>query len=207
MTMDVTVAICTWNRADLLRQTLERLTQMACPSNRTWELLVVNNNCTDGTDAVLESFRNRLPLRWIFEAQPGLSHARNAAIKEARGTWIVYTDDDVLVEPGWVAALLKTAERFPQAAAVGGPIEPWFPTPPDPAIVAAFPMAAKGFCGLDHGPEEHVLTDVDEEIYGANMAFKIAAIGTLRFDADFGPTPSSKVTGDESNFVRRVRSG
>src|SRR5215467_3645713 len=109
--MDVTVAICTWNRAELLRQTLEQFTNITSPSGQTWELLVANNNCTDATD-------------------------------------------DVLVDRDWIVEFLNTAKRFPEAAVVGGYIEPWFPASSDPAVLAAFPIAAKGFCGLDHGSEE-----------------------------------------------------
>jgi hypothetical protein len=51
--MHVTVAICTWNRAGLLAQTLEQMRQLVIPPGVTWELIVVNNNCTDDTDQVI----------------------------------------------------------------------------------------------------------------------------------------------------------
>lgn len=73
--MLVTVAICTWNRAALLDQTLAELGQMRIPDGVDWELLVVNNNCTDATDAVLVRDASRLPLRRLFESQPGQSRA------------------------------------------------------------------------------------------------------------------------------------
>ena len=100
--MRVTIAICTWNRCDLLRQTLERMTGLMQPPGTEWELLVVNNNCTDGTDQVLSGFEGRLPLRRVFESRPGQSNARNAAVGAARGEFILWTDDDVLVDPNWL---------------------------------------------------------------------------------------------------------
>ena len=51
--MFVTVAICTWNRAALLNQCLQQMTQLKIPDGVQWELVVVNNNCTDTTDSVL----------------------------------------------------------------------------------------------------------------------------------------------------------
>src|SRR5436309_3023469 len=78
--MHATVAICTWNRSQLLRQTLDQFLDLAIPAGMTWELLVVNNNSTDDTDVVLAEFESRLPLRRLFEREPGLSHARNAAL-------------------------------------------------------------------------------------------------------------------------------
>ena len=57
---------------------------MTAPVGADWELLVVNNNCTDATDAVVASFVDRLPVRRLFEATPGLSTARNLAVREAK---------------------------------------------------------------------------------------------------------------------------
>ena len=50
--MEITVAICTWNRARLLDETLTHLAELVVPSGLEWELLVINNNCTDHTDEV-----------------------------------------------------------------------------------------------------------------------------------------------------------
>src|SRR5690348_908357 len=97
----LTVAICTWNRARALRTTLEQLTRVRVPAGAAWELLVVNNNCTDDTDAACREFETRLPIRLLHEPTPGQSHARNLAIRESRGAYIAWTDDDVLVDEGW----------------------------------------------------------------------------------------------------------
>src|SRR5512134_131488 len=105
--MDLTVAICTWNRGELLRKTLEQMTELVVPPGVTWELLVVNNNSTDHTDAVAAGFRRRLPLRYLVEPTPGKSNACNLAVREARGDYILWTDDDVLVSPQWLAAYCR----------------------------------------------------------------------------------------------------
>ena len=202
--MDVSVVICTWNRAELLAQTLERLTAVSVPSNIVWEVIVVNNNCTDSTDDVISLFAERLPLRRVFEATPGLSHARNSALRQARGQWVLFTDDDVLVEREWIGACVEVARRFPEAAVIGGPIDPWFVVPPDPALIEAFPIAGRGFCGLDRGPRERVLND-DEDVYGANMAFKKDRIDGQWFNAALGVTPASLIGGEETDYIRRVR--
>src|SRR5512143_830758 len=100
----LTVAICTWNRSALLEQTLERMTRLVAPSGCTWELLVINNNSTDATESVIARFEARLPIRGVFETQPGLSNARNRAVREAGGEYVLFTDDDVLVDPDWLVA-------------------------------------------------------------------------------------------------------
>src|SRR6185437_10384951 len=108
----ITVAICTRNRARLLRQTLEQMTRLAIPRAVTWELIVVENNCSDDSVGVLSEFRDRLPIRAISEETLGLSNARNAAVASARGQYIVWTDDDVLVDEGWLTAYVSAFERY-----------------------------------------------------------------------------------------------
>ena len=83
--MHVTVAICTWNRARLLDQTLTGLHALRIPEGITWELLVVNNRSTDDTDAVISRHADTLRLRRLCEPKQGLSNARNCAVRAARG--------------------------------------------------------------------------------------------------------------------------
>src|SRR5688572_32298959 len=99
--MDATIAICTWNRSDLLEKTLVHMQQLAVPAGVSWEIVVVNNRCTDNTDEILAKYIGALPLRRVFEDKQGQSHARNAAAVAARGDLIIWTDDDVLVDAQW----------------------------------------------------------------------------------------------------------
>lgn len=105
--MLITVAICTLNRAELLRRTLDLLAAMRLPDHLDWEVLVVDNGCADHTDAVIEAFAGRLPIRREFEPRRGHTPARNHAVDAAKGEYIVWTDDDVVVDPGWLAALCR----------------------------------------------------------------------------------------------------
>ena len=202
--MKVTVAICTWNRSALLRQTLEQFRELASPRDVDWELLVVDNNSTDDTCRVADAFVDELPIRYVFESTPGLSPARNRALKESVGTHVIFTDDDVLVDPNWLTALLDTWRRFPGAEMIGGPIEAWFPVEPDPMFIRAFPFLAAGFCGLSRDPVERVL-DSHEQIHGANFGVRLSGLRGKQFDPAFGPTAGKVVNGDEFELTRRVR--
>src|SRR5438067_1333131 len=113
--MKLSIAICTWNRATLLEQTLASIASATVPT-AAWEVIVVNNNCTDETEAVLERFLSLLPLKRVFEGAPGLSNARNAAIKAASGDYLIWTDDDVLVGTDWLVAYERAFTRWPDAA-------------------------------------------------------------------------------------------
>jgi glycosyltransferase involved in cell wall biosynthesis len=98
MSEKVSVIIWTWNRAALLDQTLERMHQLRIPEGVRWELVVVNNNCTDHTDELIARHASRLPLVNLHEAQPGKGHACNLALAHASGDLVAWTDDDVLVD-------------------------------------------------------------------------------------------------------------
>lgn len=199
----VTVAICTWNRSALLRQTLEQMTRLLVPAGLRWELLVVNNNSTDATAEVASSFIGRLPVRVVDEPLAGLSHARNRALLECRSDLIIFTDDDVMVEPGWLAAFLGATSRHPDVTAFGGPIDPWFPERIDPVIIEAFPIVASGFCGLNHGEEERLLAP-DEEIYGASMGFRRSKLAGMTFNPDLGALGTTARVGEETEFLGRL---
>jgi len=203
--MQISVAICTWNRASLLRQTLEQFRQLHVPAHVTLDLIVVDNNSTDSTKHVVNEFVGALPIRYEFEREPGLSPARNKALDVTRAELLLFTDDDVLVAPNWLAACVAAYEQYPDAGAFGGPIFPWFPVQPDPVLSAAFPMLARGFCGTNY---ERTLGPLDEELspIGANMAFRVAAVGDLRFDPRHGPKEAEhRGGGDELDFIERLR--
>src|SRR5437773_636743 len=95
--MFLTIAICTFNRAESLRRTLRSLAALRVPDYVDWEIVVVNNNCTDHTEDVIAAFSDRLPIRRELELQSGLSWARNRAVHTAQGNYIVWIDDDVVV--------------------------------------------------------------------------------------------------------------
>ncbi len=203
--IQVTVAICTWNRCELLRQTLEQMTRLLIPVGLEYEILIVDNNSTDATEQVVTDFAGRLPVRRIFESRPGKSFACNRAMEEARGDYILWTDDDVLVAETWLAAFMAGAQQFPDAAAFGGTIVPWFTAPPDPEMCDAFPALGTGFCGLERTMSSGVLSD-EEHIWGANMAFRRRAVEGLSFDTAFGPSPYVVGGGrDEVTFIRQLR--
>jgi glycosyltransferase involved in cell wall biosynthesis len=166
MATSVTVVICTWNRARLLSQTLESFLGVRIPEGLSWELLVVNNNCTDNTDQVVGQYADRLPIVLCHEPQPGKSNACNCAIKQARGEFILWTDDDVLVEPDWVSATLNAFKEH-QAHLVFGKVLPWWEAEPPAWFSSQFDGM---FALLDYGNESFVITDRRHQPFGVNMA-------------------------------------
>jgi glycosyltransferase involved in cell wall biosynthesis len=104
----LSVCICTYNRSQSLARTLDSLSIPTGDAACT-EVLIVDNNSTDGTAQVAESFRIKLPIRRHMETRQGASHARNRAVAEFCGDLLLFTDDDVRLEAGWLAAYLEAS--------------------------------------------------------------------------------------------------
>jgi hypothetical protein len=204
--MIVSVAICTWNRARLLEGTLAGFVELSIPPGVEWELLVVNNNCTDETDEVIARFEGRLPIRRFQEPDPGLSRARNRAIAEASGELLLWTDDDVLVDEDWLASYVQAATRFPSAAFFGGVIEPQFEVEPPAWIVCNTARLADPFAILQLGPETRALGN-GEVVLGANMAIRAWAFRDFQFDVRFGVRGASRIGGEEVYVQELVEQG
>lgn len=204
--MRITVAICTWNRAPMLRQTLEQMTRLVVPVGVEWELLVVNNNCTDDTDAVLASFAGRLPVRRLFEPEAGQSNARNHAVREAAGDYILWTDDDVLVDERWIAEYCAAFERWPDAAFFGGPIEPWFTEPPSAWVERVLPLVPGAFAIRDIGRDTMPL-GINTEPFGANMVMRTSVQRRYLYDPELGLSWArrhSELRGDETAVIHAM---
>lgn len=205
--MRVSVVICTWNRCALLDRTLAGLRALAVPPGVTWELLVVNNNCSDGTDAVLASYRDALPLRRVHEPVPGLSRARNAGVRAATGELLLFTDDDVQVDPDWLVAYAEAARQWPDAGYFSGAIRPRF-AEDVPARIRNQQAPLSGMlCGLDRGPRARWLRR-RQFPYGPNMALRREVLGALPFSEQVGRTGHEQVRGSESSlFLELQRRG
>ena len=124
--MDVTVGICTWNRASLLDLTLQSLAQVAVPDDVTLRVVVADNNSTDSTAQVLQCHQSHLPLNTVFVAQQGKSYALNEVIRRLDGDLVLWTDDDVQFDQGWIRSYVDAARTWPEAEFFGGHVEPLF---------------------------------------------------------------------------------
>jgi glycosyltransferase involved in cell wall biosynthesis len=130
MTPELSVVMCTYNRCDLLPGAIASVLAQD-PSTPPFELLVVDNNSSDGTPGLLRGLAEADPrIRPLFEPRQGLSHARNAGIAAARAPILTFTDDDVRVGPGWVQSILRACREYPEADVVGGKVLPDWPAAP-----------------------------------------------------------------------------
>jgi glycosyltransferase involved in cell wall biosynthesis len=202
--MFVSVCICTWNRAELLDQTLTAMHALRIPQGVEWELLVVNNNCTDPTDEVIARHTGYLPIRRLFEVNQGHSQARNCAVNAARGELVLWTDDDVTVDHEWLAAYVDAAQQWPQALFFGGTVDPWFAVDPPEWIRCNLDLLIGPFAIAQLGSSVRPLAS-DETVTGANMAFRSKVYDSERYDPSLGRVAQSLTSGDDTEFARRLR--
>ncbi|BAZ68605.1 glycosyl transferase family protein [Fischerella sp. NIES-4106] len=134
--VDFTVAIPTYNGENRLSQLLEELQKQIDTENFSWEIIVVDNNSTDNTAAVVKKYQASwqfiYPLKYYFESKQGAAYARQKAVEEAKGTFIGFLDDDNSPALNWVAAAYKFGQAHSKAGAYGSQIHSDFEVePPD----------------------------------------------------------------------------
>ena len=203
--MIVTVAICTLNRAESLRRTLGSLAAMRLPDGLNWEVVIVDNGCTDHTDAVIADFADSLPIRREFEPQRGLSRARNRAIDSAQGDYIIWTDDDVIVDPLWLAAYIEAFRRWPGAAVFGGPIIPRY-APPAPSWLIQGEHHLRDMLSFrDFGDTDLALSIAEKRLpFGPSFAVRSAEQRIHRYKTNLGHGPNQRRRGEETDVVERI---
>ena len=200
--MDASIIVCTYNRADSLRDTLKALRGQRAPEQCEWEVLVVDNNSSDHTRRVVEDEKHVWPrLRYEFEAHQGLSHARNHGITCAKGDVLLFTDDDVLPEPDWLIVTLTGLERY-RADACGGYIAPIWEEPPPEWLTERF----YGFLAVRTDREDdYPIASAAQAPFGANMAFRRCVFDQVgMFDTERGRKGKVLASGEDGEMFERI---
>jgi glucosyl-dolichyl phosphate glucuronosyltransferase len=203
--MKITVILCTYNRCQSLPWALDSLAASRLPADIVWEVLVVDNNSSDQTQAIVQDFSRRYPgrFRYIFEPHPGKSFALNRGIQEAKGDVLVFTDDDVTAEPMWLQNLTASLNNGEWAGAGGRTLlaHPFSPprwltlVGPDNLGYVLAPL-------FDRGQQQ---CELREAPYGANMAFrKVMFEKHGLFRTDLGPRPGDEIREEDTDFGRRL---
>jgi glycosyltransferase involved in cell wall biosynthesis len=202
--MLASIVICTRNRAAILRRALRSLAECVQPDDRgSWEVIVVDNASTDDTPSVADEFRTQLPLRYVREAELGLSNARNRGVGEARGAWILWIDDDVTVTREWLRAYLTAMQRHADADVLGGPIIVELDGDPPQWLREGVDWVLDAFAGRPPSELHGRFYSSGPKPYGANFALRTAAARGVPFDPALGRHPTRPMMGGEETEVMR----
>ncbi len=206
----VTLAVCTRNRVQNLRGCLKAIERLTYPRLDT--LLIDNAPCTDAAERLV---KKEFPgVRYLVEPRPGLDWARNRAILEAGGDIIAFTDDDVVVDPGWIEALVRVFAEDPDVMAVTGLVVPHALETEAQILFETYGGFGKGFkrktlpprnVTRRHGRSHLAAGDLGT---GANMTFRRSVFDVIGgFDPALDTGTATCGGGDLEIFFRVIQEG
>ena len=194
----ISVIVSTRNRAQCLPEVLGTLAAQECSA--PFEVIVIDNGSTDGTSALLEEWcRRDTRFRTAHEPRPGLSRGKNAGVRMARAPLLVFTDDDMRVDPRWLESYRSLFSGHDgELLVAGGPVVPiahdlgaWPEWLDDAALVDV------GL--LNHGDERELVRF--EYVWGGNIAVPKLVFDRLGlWDETAGLQAEQRVTGEDSQF-------
>jgi glycosyltransferase involved in cell wall biosynthesis len=128
MEIKLSITICTYNRAEYLKNALASLAKQSL-AKESYEVVVINNNSSDETESVSLSFEKNNPeinFQYVIERRQGLSFARNRGIEVASGDYIAFIDDDAIANTNYAASIVEALDTYQDFSALGGKVIPFY---------------------------------------------------------------------------------
>lgn len=206
----LTVCIATYNRARLLRETLDALQAMTPPAECRVDIVIVDNNSSDDTRAAVEAASaGPFPIRYVHEARQGKSFALNAALTCLDADVVALTDDDVVPDRDWIARIVQRFRERPVTFVFGRVLPRWAVTPPPELLTRRARDVWGPLALLDYGDEPVIYipqSTAQPLPIGANLAFArsaLVAIGGWR--TDLGKVNNTLISGEDHEIFMRLR--
>lgn len=200
--MNISTAICTYNRAKFLEKSLTSLIKQNFDKN-DYEIIVVDNNSNDNTKEVVNKFIETYKdfnIRYIFEPVQGLSVARNRAIKEAKSNILLFIDDDAIADENLLKEHLRIYNKFENVSCVGGKILLDF--------VDGKPdwLDEKFYKFYSYFNISYKIIEMKTSVYGANFSInlKIVKEKNIEFDKSLGRNGNILNGGEEVLFCETL---
>jgi len=130
MKNQLSLVICTYNRDKFIADCLNSINHQTL-ANDLYEVLLINNNCTDLTESIVNNYIADNPtinIRQIMEPNQGLSFARNRGIKESTSELICYVDDDAILPATFLETVVDIMQENQNYAGIGGKVIPEYET-------------------------------------------------------------------------------
>jgi glycosyltransferase involved in cell wall biosynthesis len=197
--LQISLIICTYNRADMLPTCLVNATTQTLPPG-DYEVIVVDNASSDHTQSIVQQFPG---VRYLYCGTRGLSSARNTGVAAARSPLVAFIDDDCVTDPELLSELLETFARHPEAGCVGGAIEVRLPAP----LPRWYHQQFAGYFG-EYAPadrEVHVVKEMRQFPFGGNLAMrKRAILQAGYFSEKLGRVATNQAGGEELDLQQRI---
>ncbi len=194
----ITIIVCTYNRAEILKECLEALFNQTAPQS-TYEVLVVDNNSPDHTKQVVQSFQEtHANLRYYLEEKQGLSHARNAGYLNTKAEWIGYMDDDGKAHLDYIEKTFEVINNH-DFDCFGGRYHAWYRTPKPKWLSTTF--------GVSPILRDTIGILKEEHNSGGILFFKTDALSKINgFSTEIGMNGSKIAYGEETLVQNKMRS-
>jgi glycosyltransferase involved in cell wall biosynthesis len=197
----LTVLIATHNGAQTLPTALNAYCQLDRPTGG-WKLVIVDNDSSDATKHIIQSFVDRLPLKYLFEPSRGKNAALNTGLTCTEGDLVVFTDDDTVARPDWLIEMRRAADCHSAFSVFGGTVIPRWEIPPEEWIQAWVSLGTV-FSVTDPSWEEGPLSP--GFVFGTNMAIRSTIFESgYRFNAGIGPRGANYPMGSETDLTMRL---
>lgn len=206
MSIKLTIAIPTHNRAHSLAETLTAVAAQKLPNSIDPECLIVDNGSTDDTTDVVERFARDAPMkvRYAFERHLGSSFARNRAIEEAHGDLILFIDDDAVAEPTWAIELMTEMDRRDLDVACGMVLPRWTVKPPQwlgPSLYVRLAVHDEAKIAS----EPPAKADHIHNYFSASAGFRRETFELFgRFREDLGVVGNNPISGEDTELFARI---
>jgi glycosyltransferase involved in cell wall biosynthesis len=199
----LSIIICTYNRADYLRDTLQSLLNTSADPE-SFEVLMIDNNSRDETPKVVNqagAANEHFRIRYEKETKQGLSHARNRGISEAAAPVLLFLDDDIATPSDFIRAWLSFFKQHPDASGGGGKIHVQFDDP-RPDWMSHFLLPLLGHHDLGNSIKKY---PSGKHPFGGNMAFRREVFERYgNFNTELGRKGKQLMASEEKEFYRRL---
>jgi glycosyltransferase involved in cell wall biosynthesis len=194
--MKLSIIIASYNRAESLLKLLQELSRQVVPAWVDWEVVVVDNNSTDGTKSVIAPLVEANPQRYKFlqESRQGKSIALNTGLRAATGEILVFSDDDCIPDSKWLATIAREFDADPSLGVLGGRVA-LFDKQDRPVTIRDFP--------------DRTLIESRDQLFlfliGANMSVRRKVLDAVgEFDPFLGPGSRSGAVMEDLDLLYRV---
>ncbi len=206
--MKVTLITPTYNRAGLLEETIVSIVNQDLKDIEL-EYLVIDNNSKDNTKEIVEKYigvNKNIKIRYLFEGRQGVNYANNTAIEQSEGDYIIFFDDDVVLEKDALLKYIESFREYPEQKIFGGRTRlkmPDFELPKWLVIDGKY-VRRMIVISLDIGEKNSLQSTLEDIPLGGNMVVKKEVFDNYgNFRTDLGVKGKKLMTGSEYELIRR----
>jgi len=202
MKIGISILICTHNSSSLIEKTLSHLLTQKVDPAISWEVVLVDNACTDGTAQIAQSYwKSDVPLKIIYEPKPGVAYARVTGMNSCQYKYLAFIDDDNWVEENWVETAFNAMQAHPDASAIGGPSEAVF----ESAAPEWFATYSQNYAVGEQYHKAGKITELSKLLWGAGLVLRKDAWDYL-YEHGYEPIHESRkgknlFSGEESEIL------